>query len=122
MSQVLLEKPRNTKRRDSLIGQLDSIQSNSHQPPTFSHRDDLTNAFLSFRYQVLLLNNGKSRSVKVQETDLIDFGQVEDYLRHGGSVFITSKRSQKIAPLKENRIKPNKNDSEKSNIWFFDHV
>jgi hypothetical protein len=42
---------------------------------------------------VLLLNNGKSQDVKVQETDLIDFSKVEDYLRHGGSVFITSKKS-----------------------------
>jgi hypothetical protein len=71
---------------------------------------------------VLLLNNGKSQDVKVQETDLIDFSKVEDYLRHGGSVFITSKRSQKLAPPKENRIQPNKNDDEKNAIWFFDHI
>ena len=116
MSQVLLEKPNNTKRRDSLIRQPDSTQTNSHQPSAFSHTENLTNTCLSLRYQVLLLNNGKSRDVKVQETDLIDFGQVEDYLRHGGSVFITSKRSQKLAPPKENRIQPNKTDAEKSTI------
>jgi hypothetical protein len=67
---------------------------------------------------VLLLNNDKSQDVKVQETDLIDFKQVENYLRHGGSVFITSKRSQKLDPPKENKIQPNKNNAGKSTIWF----
>jgi hypothetical protein len=118
MSQVILEKPNNTKRRESLIRQTDSTQTNLHQPSAFSHPEDPTNTCLSLRYQVLLLNNGKSQDVKVQETDLIDFRQVEDYLRHGGSVFITSKKSQKLAPLKENKIQPNKNDAGKSTIWF----
>jgi hypothetical protein len=113
MSQVILEKPNNTKRRDSLIRQKDSTQ-----PSAFSHPEDQTNTCLSLRYQVLLLNNGKSQDVKVQETDRIDFRQVENYLRHGGSVFITSKRSQKLAPPKKNKIQPNKNDAGKSNIWF----
>ena len=122
MSQVLLEKPNNTKRRDSLIRQTNSTQTNSHQPSAFSHTENLTNTCLSLRYQVLLLNNGKSRDVKVQETDLIDYWQVEDYLRHGGSVFITSKKSQKLAPPKENKNQPNKNDDEKNTIWLFDHI
>jgi len=122
MSQVMLEKPHYAKRRDSLIRQTDSTQTNSHQPSAFSHPEDLTNTCLSVRYQVMLLNNGKNRDVKVQETDLIDFRQVEDYLRHGGSVFITSKRSQKLVPPKENKIQPNKNDAGKSTIWFLENM
>ena len=122
MSQVLLEKPNNTKRRDNLIRQTDSTQTNSHQTSAFSHPENPTNTCLSLHYQVLLLNNGKSQDVKVQETDLIDFRQVEDYLRHGGSVFITSKRSQKLAPPNENKIQPNKKDAGKSTIWFLDHM
>lgn len=122
MSQVMLEKPNNSKRRDSLVRQTGSTQTNSHQPSAFFHPEDLTNCCLSLRYQVLLLDNGKSRDVKVQETDLIDFRQVEDYLRHGGSVFITSKRSQKLASPKENKIQPKKNDAGKSAIGFLDHI
>ena len=118
MSQVMLEKPNNTKRRDSLTIQTGSTQTNSHQPSAFSYPENLTNTCLSLRYQVLLLNNGKSQDVKVQETELIDFRQVEDYLRHGGSVFITSKRSQKLAPPRENKIQPNKKDAGKSTIRF----
>jgi hypothetical protein len=67
---------------------------------------------------VLLLDNSKSQDVEVQETDRIDFMQVEDHLRHGGSIFITSKRSQKIAPPKENKLHLNKNDRGESTIWF----
>jgi hypothetical protein len=118
MSQVTLENPNNTKRRNSLIRQTDTTQTNAHQPLSFSHPEDLTNTYLSARYQVLLLDKGESQDVEVQETDQIDFRQVEDYLRHGGSVFITSKRSQKIAPPKENKLQPNKNDAGESTIWF----
>jgi hypothetical protein len=67
---------------------------------------------------VLLLDNSKSQDVEVQETERIDFMQVEDHLRHGGSIFITSKRSQKIAPPKENKRRLNKNDAGESTIWF----
>lgn len=118
MSQIILEKPNNVKRRTSLIRHPDTTQTTSHRPLTFSPPEDLTNACLSARYQVLLLNNGKSQDVKVQETDRIDFMQVEDHLRHGGSIFITSKRSQKLTPPKENKLHLDKNDAGESTIWF----
>ena len=52
-------------------------------------------------FQVLLLNNDASQEVEVQEGKHVDFLKVQEHLAHGGSVFITSKNSQKIAPPKE---------------------
>jgi hypothetical protein len=46
-------------------------------------------------FQVLLLDNDASDYVEVQEADQVDFFQVKRHLRNGGSVFITSKYSQK---------------------------
>jgi hypothetical protein len=48
-------------------------------------------------FQVLLLNNDESDDVEVEEAEHVDFERVEEHLTHGGSVFITSKHSQKIA-------------------------
>ena len=49
-------------------------------------------------FQVLLLNNDTSDDVEVQEADQVDFFQVRKHLKNGGSVFITSKASQKLYP------------------------
>ena len=46
-------------------------------------------------YQVLLLDNDASDDVKVQEADQVDFFQVKEHLKNGGSVFITTNGSQK---------------------------
>jgi hypothetical protein len=51
-------------------------------------------------FQVLLLNNDKRQEVEVQDTERIDFFRIDEHLKRGGSVFITSKRSQKIATPK----------------------
>jgi len=48
-------------------------------------------------YQVLLLENDESDDVSVQEAEKVDFLQVKEHLKNGGSVFITSKASQKTA-------------------------
>jgi hypothetical protein len=48
-------------------------------------------------FQVLLLNNNKSQDVEVQESEQVDFIQVKEHLKNGGSVFITSKNTQKIS-------------------------
>jgi hypothetical protein len=48
-------------------------------------------------FQVLLLDNSKSQDVEVQEAEQVDFGIVKKHLKNGGSVFITSKDTQKIA-------------------------
>jgi len=47
-------------------------------------------------FQILLLDNGKSKDIEVQETKQVDFFKVKKHLKNGGSVFITSKNSQKI--------------------------
>lgn len=47
-------------------------------------------------FQVLLLDNGNSDDVEVQEAEQVNFFQVKEHLKSGGSVFITSKDSQKI--------------------------
>ena len=60
-------------------------------------------------FQVLLLDNDASQEVEVQETERVDFVRVQEHLAHGGSVFITSKRSQKIAPPKRKKTPRNKN-------------
>ena len=46
-------------------------------------------------FQVLLLNNDAAANVEVQEAEQVNFVQVKRHLKNGGSVFITSKDSQK---------------------------
>ncbi|MCL5949270.1 MAG: hypothetical protein M1490_02185 [Candidatus Bathyarchaeota archaeon] len=48
-------------------------------------------------FQVLLLDNDESEDVEVQEAKQVDFCQVKEHLKNGGSVFITSKGSQKLS-------------------------
>ncbi len=48
------------------------------------------------QFQILLLDNDESQDVEVTEAEDVDFGQVKQHLRNGGSVFITSRASQKI--------------------------
>jgi hypothetical protein len=48
-------------------------------------------------FQILLLDNDASEDVEVQEAKQVDFCQVKEHLRNGGSVFITSKGSQKLS-------------------------
>lgn len=48
-------------------------------------------------FQVLLLDNEESDDVEVQEAKQVDFFQVKEHLKNGGSVFITSRGSQKLS-------------------------
>lgn len=47
-------------------------------------------------FQVLLLDNKAGEEVEVQEAKQVNFCQVKEHLKNGGSVFITSKQSQKL--------------------------
>ena len=47
-------------------------------------------------FQVLLLDNDDNDDVEVQEGKQVDFCQVKEHLKNGGSVFITSKDTQKL--------------------------
>jgi hypothetical protein len=59
-------------------------------------------------FQVLLLNDA-SEEVEVQEAEQIDFLRVQRHLKKGGSVFITSKNSQKLTLPREKTAHRNKN-------------
>ena len=48
-------------------------------------------------FQVLLLDKDDSEDVEVQEAKQVDFFQVKEHLKNGGSVFITSKGSEKLS-------------------------
>ena len=48
-------------------------------------------------FQVLLLDRDDSADVEVQEAKEVDFFQVKEHLKNGGSVFITSKGSEKTS-------------------------
>lgn len=46
-------------------------------------------------FQILLLDNDATDDVKVQEARQVNFYKVKEHLKNGGSVFITSKKTQK---------------------------
>jgi hypothetical protein len=48
-------------------------------------------------FQVLLLDKDDDEDVEVQEAKKVDFSQVKEHLKNGGSVFITSKGSEKLS-------------------------
>jgi hypothetical protein len=48
-------------------------------------------------FQVLLLDRDDTADVEVQEAKEVDFFQVKEHLKNGGSVFITSKGSEKLS-------------------------
>jgi hypothetical protein len=73
-------------------------------------------------FQVLLLNNDASQEVEVQEAKQVDFLRVQEHLKHGGSVFITSKNSQKLTLPKEKNPHQNKNDTRKVTAFYFSHM
>jgi membrane glycosyltransferase len=72
-------------------------------------------------FQVLLLNNDASQEVEVQEAEHIDFLRVQKHLKHGGSVFITSKRSQKLTLPKKKKSR-NKKGARRVTAFYFNRV
>jgi hypothetical protein len=59
----------------------------------------------SQEFQVLFLRNDSTQKVEVQDVREVDFFKVQEHLKHGESVFITSKKSQKLkAPKEKKRI------------------
>jgi len=54
-------------------------------------------------FQVLFLKNDSSQDVEAQDFEQVDFLAVQQHLEQGESVFITSKRSQKITTPKLER-------------------
>ncbi len=61
-------------------------------------------------FQILFLRNDPSQDVEVHEIDQVDFLTVQQRLELGESVFITSKRSQKVtAPKQSNNARRSPN-------------
>lgn len=74
-------------------------------------------------FQVMLLHNDASQDVEVQEADEVDFLSVQSHLKQGGSVFITSKNSQKIKmPEERKKVSRNKNKMRTVTVTYFSHV
>lgn len=73
-------------------------------------------------FQVLLLGNDDSEDIEVQEAEQVDFAKVEKHLAHGGSVFITSKRSQKIALPRNGKTRRNRNETRGVTAFYFNRV
>ena len=74
-------------------------------------------------FQVLLLRNDASQEVEIQESNEVDFLKVQEHLKQGGSVFITSKNSQRLnIPKKMKKAHRNKNKIKTVTAFYFDHV
>jgi len=74
-------------------------------------------------FQVLLLDNDQSDDVEVQEAEQVDFCQVKQHLKNGGSVFITSRASQKLLPYPKSNAQQNYNRSRKTlGLLFRQHM
>jgi hypothetical protein len=69
-------------------------------------------------YQVMLLCNDASKQVEIHEERDVDFIRIQEHLQQGGSVFITSATSQKIAPPRTPRRRALKTVT----AFYFDHV
>jgi hypothetical protein len=72
-------------------------------------------------FQVLLLDNNGSQ-VEVQEEPHVDFLRVQAHLKNGGSVFITSRDSEKLTLPKQNRTHQNSKKSEWVMASYCSHV
>ena len=73
-------------------------------------------------FQVLLLNNDSSDEVEVEVAKHVDFQRVQEHLKQGGSVFITSKKSQKLPLPKLKNAYRNKDKPRKFMALYFSHV
>jgi hypothetical protein len=72
-------------------------------------------------FQVLLLDNDANEDVEVQESKNVDFARVEEHLAHDGSVFITSRDSQKLV-MPRDKAERNRNKKRKVTGYYFNPV
>jgi hypothetical protein len=74
-------------------------------------------------FQVLLLDNDASSEVEVHEETEVSFPRIQEHLQRGGSVFITSKRSQKIGlPTTHEKVPQRRRAAKTVTAFYFDHV
>ena len=77
-----------------------------------------------YTYQTMLLENDTSTEVEIHEAKEVDFGRIQEHLRRGGSVFITSKHSQKL-PMPNTprrRLHSKRKAARTVTALFLDHV
>jgi hypothetical protein len=76
-------------------------------------------------FQAVFLKNNNSQEVKVVEDEQIDFMKVQEHLKSGGSVFITSKNSQKLKLRMPKGSRNQRKNRSKMNMFatvFVDHL
>ncbi len=74
-------------------------------------------------FQVMLLDNDSSNEVEVHEEREISFPRIQEHLQRGGSVFITSRPSQKIGfPTIRDKTQETRRTAKKVTAFYFDHV
>ena len=66
-------------------------------------------------FQLFYLKDDENESVEVEEVEEIDFGEVKKRLKQGESVFITSKRKQKLSTSLSAR-------EDVAELWYFAHM
>jgi hypothetical protein len=72
-------------------------------------------------FQVLFLDNDGSQ-VEVEEESHVDFLRVQSHLKNGGSVFITSRNSEKLTLPKQKRAHHNAKATGWVTASYFSHV
>lgn len=76
----------------------------------------------SRHFQVLFLRNDATQEVEVHEVNHVDFSDVQNHLKHGESVFITSKRSQKLNSPKRKEMAGRVANTKMVKAFYLDHV
>lgn len=74
-------------------------------------------------FQVMLLGNDASDHVEVHEEREVFLPRIQEHLQRGGSVFITSKPSQKIAiRAMQEKGQQRRRAAKTVTAFYFDHV
>jgi len=75
-------------------------------------------------FQVMLLCNDASKNVEVHEAKEIDYSTIQTHLQRGGSVFITSKPSQKLTlpTLQQKKARQKRRAMRTITAFCFNHV
>ncbi len=74
-------------------------------------------------FQVMLLDNDVNSQVEVHEEKEVTFQRIQEHLQRGGSVFITSKPSQKIRlPTMLAKVPQRRRATKTVTAFYFDHV
>jgi hypothetical protein len=73
-------------------------------------------------FQVMLLCNDASKNIEVHETKEIDYSTIQNHLQRGGSVFITSKPSQKLLTFQKTTARQKRRATRIVTAFYFNHV